>query len=112
MKNKANRYHFVNLILLVFIVNLMTACYSTRVNSGGVCQTDMISQGEGMWKDVKFTEVSVNQGHFSKKQDDAPICTDRCICRVEHKVSFGQFILSAVTLGFVRKSTLRYACCQ
>lgn len=93
----------------------MTSCYSVKINSGGVCETDIMSEGTGMWRHVKHKEIVVNQGHLAKKDDpqgEVPLCMDGCLCKVEHKVSFGQFMLSAVTLGFVRKSTVRYACCQ
>jgi hypothetical protein len=94
---------------LLFAI-LSTSCYTVRVNLGPTCQATLNDE-DSFWRDIAFTDTVVKLKPAQTPEMTIP-CPGQCVCRMEYRVGFGNVIVSAITLGFVRRVKIRYACCQ
>ena len=97
-------------IALLMTLFSITSCYTVRSSLGPTCQAGLNDE-DGFWKDKQFTDTVVRI-----KPGQKPVmninCPAKCVCAIEYKVGFGNVLVTGITLGFVRRVKVRYACCQ
>jgi hypothetical protein len=97
-------------ITLFILAGMLSSCYTVRVNLGPTCQA-AVNDEDSFWRDIQFTDTIVRMKPAQTPNMVIP-CAGQCVCRMEYKVGFGNVVVSAITLGFVRRVKIRYACCQ
>jgi hypothetical protein len=102
-----------SLLLISMITIGMSSCYSVRlVSRGGVAEPDYSNDSQDFYKNKKINTVDttirlgITKGSFELIRD----CGPSGFYALEYRVTLGHVLLSAITLGRVRKVKVIYVC--
>ncbi|MDH7444692.1 Bor/Iss family lipoprotein [Aquimarina sp. 2201CG14-23] len=109
MKRKLKQY-----MLVLFVLIGMSSCMSTKVigsyHSNTLdneeCQT--VSHWKYWWGIGGTDEILVQ----TESKDTECYCENNALASVEVRSSFGDFLLTLVTLGMVNHRTIKYECAE
>ncbi len=92
----------------------LTSCYSIRVaNINGAPETSPLGSGEtGYYADKKFTAIDTTIA-LKIYENDAMFlesCEEGGFYSVEYRVTFGDVLWNALTLGTKKKVRVKYVC--
>ncbi len=100
-------------ILLLFLTLLQISCYSVRIiNRDGIPEPDILNNSQDFYrgKKVVIIDTTINlkltDGEFSVIEK----CPAGGFYSLEYRVTLGNVLLSAITLGRKRKVNVIYTC--
>jgi hypothetical protein len=100
-------------LLIPLLIVLLTSCYSVRiVNKDGVPEPDPLNQSGNFYKGLKVhtldttIKLKLAEGEFHLIER----CASGGFFSFEYRVNLGGVLLSAVTLGKLRRVKIKYVC--
>ena len=101
-------------ILLILLALVLPSCYSIRIaNIHGTAQTNAMGSGEeGYWadKEMHVIDTTVSMKIYEHDAMFLEGCESGGFHAVEYRVTFGDVLWNALTLGTRKKVRVRYVC--
>lgn len=113
MKPQRHIHRYAHILVIIFLFSITTSCVSTRVEANPYQDSavNIECQKKSSWSyfwGLKQKRVNANP----EVEDAVCPCREKAMAWVETKSSFGDFLLSLVTLGTVNHRTVTYGCAR